>query len=84
MRPTILGIDPGTTTGYAVLDVTGNLLKKGSAKNISMGSLISKVIRSGNPIIIGCDKKTTPWFVEKMAAQLGAKVIYPAKDLLKE
>ena len=84
MRPTILGIDPGTTTGYAVLDVTGNLLKKGSAKNISMGSLISKVIRSGNPIIIGCDKKTTQWFVEKMAAQLGAKVIYPAKDLLKE
>ncbi|MFH1506448.1 MAG: DUF460 domain-containing protein [archaeon] len=84
VSPIILGIDPGTTTGYAIVDLHGKLVKKGSAKNISMSSLINKIIRSGKPILIGCDKKVTPGFVEKMASRLGAKIVHPNKDLLKQ
>ncbi len=77
----IVGIDPGTTVGYAMLDVEGRLLVTDSAKEISIGDLISKVIEKGKPILVGCDKKKTPQFVDKFKTKVGAKVVSPKEDM---
>ena len=56
----IVGIDPGTTLGYAAIDFEGNLVKVWSEKNLDMGSLISKLIRLGRPLIVAGDKEYNP------------------------
>ena len=40
----IIGIDPGTTTAFSILDVNGNLLKIASYKNFGLSALISMVV----------------------------------------
>jgi len=37
----IVGIDPGTTLGYAAIDFEGNLIRVYSDKNFDLNSLIS-------------------------------------------
>ncbi|KYK27227.1 hypothetical protein AYK26_04155 [Euryarchaeota archaeon SM23-78] len=78
----IIGIDPGTTLGYAILDDKGEFISSGSGKNISMSELINNIIYFGKPLIVGCDKSPAPSFNEKLAVKLGAKLFYPKQDLL--
>src|SRR3989344_1012037 len=77
----IVGIDPGTTLGYAVLDINGNILDIGSSKDFNLSELISKTIDLGKVIAVGTDKKRIPGFVESFAVKLGAKVISPKEDM---
>ncbi len=77
----IVGIDPGTTLGYAAIDFEGNILKIGSEKNLDMGSLISKLIKPGKPLIVSSDKEYNPEFVNRLGVKLGARVIGPDYDL---
>ena len=51
-RLIIAGIDPGTTTGYALLDISGNLVDAGSSKSYSLGILLSKITSAGKIIPI--------------------------------
>ncbi len=78
----IVGIDPGTTTGYAVFDVKGNLIETGAAKELALEQLISKIVALGNVLIVGCDKAKVPDLVSCFATKVGAKVICPDEDLL--
>jgi len=78
----IIGVDPGTTIGYAILDDKGEFITSGSGKNITMSELINNIIYFGKPLIVGCDKKPAPSFNEKLSVKLGAKLFYPKKDLL--
>src|SRR3989338_4271191 len=64
-RLLIVGIDPGTTTAYAVLDLSGNVVSLKSAKNV----------------VIGTDKAKIPSLVEDFSAKTGARIIYPKEDL---
>ncbi|MBU0628223.1 MAG: DUF460 domain-containing protein [Nanoarchaeota archaeon] len=77
----IIGIDPGTTLGYAAIDFEGNLVKVHSEKEVDMGTLISEIVNLGKPLIVAGDKKYTPGFVEKLAIKLGARLIGPDYDL---
>lgn len=77
----IVGIDPGTTTGYAVLDINGNLVQLGSSKDFNLNSLISETIKLGRAILVGTDKLKTPGLVQAFATKLGAKIIIPKEDL---
>ena len=77
----IIGIDPGTTLGYAVLDFEGKIIKIHSEKNLDLGSLISELIKLGKPLIIATDKEYNPDFVDKLAIKVGARVIGPDYDL---
>ncbi len=77
----IIGIDPGTTLGYAILDIDGNLLELKSSKHLDFSQLISKIIEKGKIILVGCDKKNVPSFVKNFAIKNGAKLIYPKTDL---
>lgn len=78
----IIGIDPGTTLGYAILNDKAEFISSGSGKNIPVSELINNIIFFGKPLIIGCDKNPAPHFNEKLAVKLGAKLFYPRQDLL--
>ena len=78
---TIIGIDPGTTKGYAVLDINGNILEVRSSKKFDINKITKEAFKFGKPIIIGTDVKKVPGFVEKIASSLGAKVISPKENI---
>ena len=77
----IVGVDPGTTLGYAVLDTNGNVLRTRSSKLLELNSMLEEVVRLGSILVIGTDKKKCPGLIEKAAAATGAKVITPKEDL---
>ena len=77
----IAGIDPGTTIGYAVLDIEGSLIYLTSSKQLNLNSLISKTIELGKVVLVGTDKAKVPGLVESYAAKLGARVVNPLEDL---
>ncbi|MBW3001633.1 DUF460 domain-containing protein [Candidatus Woesearchaeota archaeon] len=77
----VVGIDPGTTTAYALLDVDGKVVGLHSAKELSVDNLISKVTAIGIPVCVGCDKAKIPAFVEKFAIQVSAKLFSPSEDI---
>ena len=77
----IVGLDPGTTIGYAVLDIEGKLLHVDSSKQLDLSRLISEVIKFGKILLVGTDKHKVPRLVEEFAAKLGAKVVSPEEDM---
>ncbi|MFH1210477.1 MAG: DUF460 domain-containing protein [archaeon] len=77
----IAGIDPGTTLGYALLDLNGKIVKTRSSKQLEMSSLILEMIKEGRVVIIGTDKGKTPKFIEKLSSKIGARVIKPQEDM---
>ena len=77
----IVGVDPGTTLGYAVLDTDGNLIKTKSSKELSLNSLISEVIGLGNVIVVGTDKAKVPSLVDLFSVKTGGRLIKPRGDL---
>ncbi len=77
----IVGIDPGTTIGYAVLDIEGNLVHLGSSKQLDLNQIISKTIDIGKVVLVGTDKAKVPNLVYSFATKLGARVINPEEDL---
>ncbi|MFH1848692.1 MAG: DUF460 domain-containing protein [archaeon] len=82
MGQIIVGIDPGTTLGYAVLDLNGCVLDVGSGKGFTLGSLISRVVLRGRPLAVGCDKNPPPSFVARFSVKTGCRLIVPDADLL--
>ena len=77
----IVGIDPGITTAYAVLDIEGKLLKLNSSKQLELNMIISDVIEYGKAVLVGTDKAKAPGLAEAFATKLGARVVSPSEDL---
>ncbi len=80
----IVGIDPGTTKGYALLDLDGNLLKLNSLKHTSHETLLREITSVGNPVIISTDVIPAPKLVRKIASATGARIIHPEVSLGKK
>lgn len=80
-RLLVVGIDPGTTTAYAVLDIEGNLLHIKSQKEFGLNSLISEATSLGKVVLAGTDKQKVPGFIEAFSAKTGARILCPAQDL---
>jgi predicted RNase H-like nuclease (RuvC/YqgF family) len=78
----IVGLDPGTTIGYAILNVEGLLVKTGSARGASLHSIIEEITYYGKPVIVGTDKAKCPELVYQFAAKTGSRVVSPYADLL--
>ncbi|MBI4154529.1 DUF460 domain-containing protein [Candidatus Woesearchaeota archaeon] len=76
----IVGVDPGTTTAYAILDLDGNLLKLKSSKQLSLSTLITEVTNEGKVLAVGCDVSNIPSFVYKFATKLNAIIVKPDFD----
>ncbi len=75
--PLIVGIDPGTTTGIALMDLDGNLILLKSRKNLSKAGINRFIVDFGNPVILGSDKFPTPRLIEKTAATFSARMVVP-------
>ena len=76
----IIGLDPGSTVGYAILDLNGNLVDINSFKG-SLDKTVELVTKKGKIVIVGTDVSHIPKFIEKFSAKISARVIKPEKDL---
>ena len=66
-RYTIVGIDPGTTLGLAMLDLEGKPIEVFSSKNYSISDAIRRIISRGTPLIVASDVTPTPSMVKKIS-----------------
>jgi len=83
MHPVIVGIDPGTTSAFAVLSFDFKVIGIKSKKDYSLAELISDIYKLGNPILVGTDKKEVPSFIKEFSQKTGAKIYSPKYDTKK-
>lgn len=77
----IVGIDPGITTAYAVLNLDGRVLKLKSARDLYLSRLLEEITAVGKVLIVGTDVHYNPGLIEKFAARVGAKILSPKEDM---
>lgn len=80
----IIGLDPGTTSAYAVLDLEGNPLQIYSSKELPLSQIISQIIEISQPLVAATDKEKIPALVQDFSAKLGTLLIAPEQDLKKQ
>ena len=79
--PIIVGIDPGTTCAWAIVDTNGGVLEVDSSKELDLGELLEKIRVKGIPIIVGSDKEITPGFVKQFCSKTGSKLVILNSDI---
>jgi uncharacterized protein len=80
-RYLIVGIDPGTTTAVAAVDLDGNLLHLASSRQMNMGDIVESLYRVGKPLIIASDVQEMPYSVEKIRRAFSAVAYTPKQDV---
>jgi predicted RNase H-like nuclease (RuvC/YqgF family) len=80
-RYLIIGIDPGTTTAVAALDLDGTLLHLQSSRQMNMGDVIESLYKIGKPLIIASDVREMPFSVEKIRRAFSAIAYTPKQDV---
>jgi predicted RNase H-like nuclease (RuvC/YqgF family) len=80
-RPIIVGIDPGMTTGIALVDLDGRVIHASSYRSVDRSIILNIISQHGIPIAVATDVSQAPELVEKMAAQTGAILVTPPRDL---
>ena len=78
----IVGIDPGSTLGLCVIDMSGKSQGIFSFKDARLHDVINKILEFGMPVVISCDKKKIPSYISKVSRKLGCRIISPERDLL--
>lgn len=81
VRALIVGIDPGITTGLAILDLSGNIIALISKREMSRNEMIKFITKFGQPLIVTSDVNPLPKSVEKIARELDAKTYLPEESL---
>ena len=79
-RYLIVGIDPGTTTAFAALDLDGNLIHLQSSRQMNMSGVVESLYRVGKPLIIASDVHDMPYSVEKIRRAFSAVAYTPRQD----
>jgi len=80
-RAIIAGLDPGTTTGIAILDTKGNILALLSKRYAKKEEIVKYISEFGDPIIIASDVNPPPKTIQKIARVFGSKIYYPEISL---
>src|SRR5512136_18907 len=80
-RYLIVGIDPGTTTAVAALDLDGHLLHLASSRQMNMGGVVESLYRVGKPLIVASDEQEMPYSVEKVRRAFSAVSYTPKQDV---
>jgi len=80
-RYLIVGLDPGTTTGIAAVDLDGNLVLLTSSRQMTMSDIIEELYRAGKPLIIASDVQQMPYSVEKIRRAFNAIPYTPKQSL---
>jgi len=73
----IVGVDPGTTTAVAILDLNGKLVEVSSSRVSSIPEIIEHISESGRPVIIATDVWPAPGAVEKIKRAFKAVLFSP-------
>jgi uncharacterized protein len=79
-RYLIVGIDPGTTTAVAALDLDGNLMHLSSSRQMNMSDVIESLYKVGKPLVIASDVEEMPFTVEKIRRAFSAVAFTPKQD----
>jgi hypothetical protein len=77
----IVGLDPGTTVGVAILDLHGELVELGSKREAGKSDLIKHILKFGKPLIIASDVNPMPKTIKKLASAFGSRTYYPEVSL---
>jgi uncharacterized protein len=77
----IVGLDPGTTTGIAALNLSGDLVDLISARAISSSEVIEWIAARGKPLMVATDVFPTPGSVEKVKRAFNAVLYSPGADV---
>ncbi len=80
-RYLIVGIDPGTTTAVAAVDLDGHLLHLASSRQMNMGDVVESLYRIGKPLIVASDVHEMPYSVEKVRRAFSAVSYTPRQDV---
>jgi len=77
----ICGIDPGETTGIALLDLSGNILYIGSRREFGFSNILETIYEYGKPVLIATDVPRLPQFIEKLCKKTGASLYIPKQPI---
>ncbi len=73
----ILGIDPGTTCGVAILTLDAAPLYLKSRKGLTRGEITRVALEYGRPLLVAADVTPAPVFVKKLARMINAVLFVP-------
>jgi hypothetical protein len=79
-RYLVVGIDPGTTTAVAALDLDGKVVHLSSSRQRAMSEVIEALYRAGKPLVIASDVKEMPFSVERIRRAFSAVGYTPRED----
>lgn len=77
----IVGLDPGTTTGIAALNLQGDLVDVISSRAMSSSDVIEWIAARGKPLVVATDVFPTPGAVEKVKRSFNATLYSPGSDV---
>lgn len=77
----ILGIDPGTTCGVAILTLDATPLYLKGRKGLTRGEITRLALSYGRPLLVAADVTPAPAFVKKLAHMINAVLFVPAVNL---
>jgi predicted RNase H-like nuclease (RuvC/YqgF family) len=80
----IAGVDAGIKTGYALLDLSGNLLCSGVEKEANDERIVKIISSVGIPSVVASDTSPPSSFVQKVAARFQTKLFHPKKSLTQD
>jgi len=79
LKNVILGLDPGTTTGIAILDCNrGTVLYLGSKRECGVSEIIRLSTKYGKVSCVAADVIPAPAMVDRVARITGAKLLTPS------
>ncbi|MFC7167300.1 DUF460 domain-containing protein [Halospeciosus flavus] len=76
-----VGIDPGTTTAVALVDIDGRVLDVLSTRTADTADVIEWIIEHGRPVLVAADVTPMPETVEKFRRSFDAAGWEPDSDL---
>ncbi len=77
----IVGLDPGTTTGIAALNLSGDLVDLTSSRGLSSSDVIEWIAARGRSLLVATDVFPTPGGVEKVKRAFNAVLYSPGGDI---
>ncbi|WP_394325587.1 DUF460 domain-containing protein [Methanosarcina barkeri] len=81
---TIVGIDPGTTVGIAILSLDGELLYLKSSRGMAPDEVVKLIAEYGKPAVVASDVTPMPGSVEKIRRSFNAVPASPGIEVSAE
>jgi hypothetical protein len=80
-KSVIVGVDPGTTTAIAVLDLEGDLQEVLSSRDFSQSDALSFLSRYKDVAVVASDVNPAPRFVERLSISLNSVLFSPPQSM---